>query len=74
MLPVFPEVLPVFPEVLPVFPEVLPEAPVVPVSVEVPVVPLWPELELLLCFLCFLPEVWLWSVLVWPLWSVVLPD
>jgi hypothetical protein len=50
LLPVFPEVLPVFPEVLPLFPEVL------------PVVPLWPELEselLFLCFLCFFPEVWL---------------
>lgn len=57
-----PELLPVFPEVLPVFPEVLPEAPVVPVSVEVPVVPLCPEVELevsFLCFLCFFPEVWL---------------
>lgn len=71
-----PELLPVFPELLPVFPEVLPVAPVVPLSVEVLLVfPLCPELELLLsCFLCFFPEVWLWSVLVWPLWSVVLPD
>jgi hypothetical protein len=49
-LPVFPELLPVFPDVLPVFPE------------ELPVEPLWPEVELellFLCFLCFLPEVWL---------------
>jgi hypothetical protein len=53
--------------VLPLFPDVL------------PVEPLCPELELELlllplCFLCFLPEVWLWSVVPWPLWSEVLPD